>query len=106
MNTSAYNTNGLISLNRAFTNFTPVSFSIGVRDPLITPFWADADTIGIGNVYFWTTTQQMLPNNASKIINDAFSGSNFDPQYLTIVTWLEVGYFKARTDKVNFVLHN
>ncbi len=96
-------TNGLISLNRTINSFTPVIFPTG--DPLITPFWADADTTGIGNVYFRTTTQQMLLNNASDIINTAFSDSNFIPQHLTIVTWLEVGYFDNHTDKVN-VLQN
>lgn len=96
-------TNGLIaldSLDGDLVAFTPVNFSTGVPHPLIAPFWADVDTNGIGNIFFWSTTQQMLLNNASKIINDAFSGSNFDPQYLIIVTWLEVGYFRAHTDKV------
>ena len=94
-------TNGLISLDSLDREaYTPVSFSTGVQESLIAPFWADVDTNGIGNIFFWNTTQQILLNNASKIINDAFSGSHFDPQYLIIVTWLEVGYFEAHTDKV------
>jgi hypothetical protein len=97
-------TNGLISLNRTLNSYTPVKFP--TANPLIAPFWADADTRGIGNVYFRTTTQQMLLKNASDIINAAFSDSNFIPQHLMIVTWFEVGYFNNHADKVNFVLHN
>ena len=97
-------TNGIISLNETFMNFTPVEFP--TTGPRIAPFWGDADTTGgNGNVYYWSTMNLTQLSNASNIINTAFVNSNFVPQYLTIVTWLEVGYFQAHGDKVNFNLN-
>ena len=65
-------------------------------DVLIAPFWADADTTvgrGTGHVYYRTTTNQTLFDRAAQIINTTFTGENFVPEHLYVVTWFEVGYF-------------
>ena len=96
-------TNGIITLNKTLTNYTPVQFP--TTEPVIAPFWGDADTRdGNGIVYYQSTVQKTLLSNASNIINTAFVGSNFIPQYLTIVTWLEVGYHDTHGDKVFFLI--
>ena len=66
-------------------------------DALIAPYWADADTtvnMGTGNVYYRSTTNQLLLDRSSEIINTAFTGKSFVAQYLYIVTWFRVGYFQ------------
>ena len=92
-------TNGLLSLNDTVNTFTPVPFP--TNEVYIAPFWADADTTsGLGNVYYRVTFDQALRNDAAQIINNAFIMSSFMPQYLVIVTWFEVGYFRQLGDKV------
>ena len=92
-------TNGLISLNETDSSYIPVQFP--TTNPRIAPFWGDADTTGgIGNVYYRSTTEQTHLNKANSIISSAFVGSNFVAQYLTIVTWFQVGYYIAHGDKV------
>ena len=72
--------------------------------PIIAPFWADADTTGIGNVFYRSTCEQILLRNASNIINAAFADTSFIPHYLTIVTWFQVGYYDNKADKVSLEL--
>ena len=90
-------TNGLLSLNGSVTTFTPRPFP--TVDPLIAPFWADADTtpgFGTGAVYYTnkSMTNPTLLDRSSEIINTAFIGATFVTQYLYIVTWFRVGYFQ------------
>ena len=53
-------TNGLLSLNHSdvSSNYSPKGFP--TNETLIAPFWADADTRGIGRVYYRSTTNQAL----------------------------------------------
>ena len=79
------------------TDFAPVIFPI--VDPLIAPFWADADTSpsrGTGDVYYTnrSTVNQTQLDRSSEIINTAFLGATFVTQYLYVVTWFRVGFFQ------------
>ena len=87
--------NGFLSLNatRAANSYTPEMFP--VDDPLIAPFWADVDTERGGNVYYRSTTNTSLLNEAERIINNAFTGANFVPDHLYIVTWFKVDYYHS-----------
>ena len=67
---------------------------------LIAPYWADADTRGIGTVYYRSTTDEALLSRMTQDVGDSFSGVTFTPQYLFIATWFEIGYFSNHTDKV------
>ena len=67
---------------------------------IIVPFLANADTTGIGNVYYRLTTNQTLLNQAAQTINNAFGETSFIPQYLVVATWFQVGYYHNKTDKV------
>jgi hypothetical protein len=70
---------------------------------LIAPFWADVDIRGIGSIYYRTTSNQTLLERFSDNISSSFSGQvTFSPQILFIATWMEVGYFNNRTDKVQY----
>ena len=67
----------------------------------ITPFWADVDLTGTGQVYYRQTNNSALLNRANNEIQAAFPlPQNINITNLFIVTWDSVGYYSARTDKV------
>ena len=63
-------------------------------------FSGNADTTGIGNVYYRITTNQTLLNQVAQTINNAFGETSSVPQYLVVATWFQVGYFRRKIDKV------
>jgi len=73
------NNNGNITFNNSLGTFTPSSFPISSR-PMIAPYWADVDTrcSSCGDVYVGAVNEDT-----------------------TIVTWKDVGYFNAQSDKTN-----
>ena len=67
----------------------------------ITPFWADVDLTGTGQVYYRQTNDTVLLARANNEIQAAFAMSeNVNITNLLIVTWDAVGYYSGRTDKV------
>lgn len=71
------NNNGNITFNAAVGSYTPEPFPIA-NQPMIAPFWADVDTRGTGNVYVAAPNQDTM-----------------------VVTWNNVGYYRAHTDLTN-----
>lgn len=70
------NNNGNVSFNNAYSTYTPEGLT-GVNAPVISPFFADVDTRGVGNVF--------LRKDADQVI----------------VTWDNVGYYNVKYDKTN-----
>lgn len=73
---------------------------------LIAPYLADADTSGIGDIYYRHITD---PNDStlsaiSKDITDSnfneFTKNSFNAKMAIIATWYQVGYFHGHSDKV------
>ncbi|SET60723.1 von Willebrand factor type D domain-containing protein [Nitrosomonas marina] len=86
------NNNGSVTFNGPREDFIPAPLSVASGNPEITPFFADIDTrggvampTGSGN-----STGSNLVYYDSDVANDRF-----------IVTWDDVGYFGAHTDKLN-----
>jgi uncharacterized protein (TIGR03382 family) len=74
------NNNGSISFRSGLSSYTPSPFPVS-NQPMLAPYWADVDTRGAG------------------IVNKLWYAS---PNSNTLaVTWEEVGYFGAHTDKTN-----
>ena len=92
-------TNGLLSLNHSdvSSNYSPKRFP--TNGTLIAPFWADADTREIGQVYYRSSTNHTLLEKMTQDINEIV-GEMFFPEYLFVSTWHEVGYYDRKTDKV------
>ena len=96
------NNNGVISFQRAVSQFTPDSFPLPGDLQLIAPYWADVDTRGTGTVWYRETTEQALLDRAASDIQAAFiSQGSFAPTYLFIATWDHVGYFDSQTNLVS-----
>jgi VCBS repeat-containing protein len=78
--TSLYvNNNGNISFGAPNGVYTPSVIGAGFNDPIIAPFWADADTRAQGAVYYEL---------------DAADG-------VMTITWDQVGYYFEGTDKLD-----
>ena len=78
--TSLYiNNNGNITLTAPLSDYTPAKISADSDSPIIAPFWADVDTSGHGQVFYDL---------------DQADG-------IMTITWDDVGYYQAATDKLN-----
>ncbi len=71
------NNNGNISFENSLWEYTPEAFPISDQ-PMIAPYWGDVDTLGTGSVYVASPDENTV-----------------------VITWDEVGYFPAATDKTN-----
>ena len=83
----------------AISTFTPLPFPLSY--PIITPYWADVDTRGIGSVYYRETSIASVISTVASDVSNAFpSHSPFYATSVVIATWDRVGYFNEHTDKV------
>ena len=94
------NNNGHISFNQPFSVFDPEPFPINI--PLISPYWADADTRPEdgGIVWYRETTSQVDKSRVQGEIGAIFMNTGFIPNVVFIATWYRVGFYPFRTDKV------
>ena len=91
----------MVSFDAAVPQFTPDSFPI-TGSALFSPYWADVDIRGTGQIYYRESSDQNLLNKATTDIISIFpefSGS-FSASRLFIATWDRVGYFNSNTDLV------
>jgi len=87
-------------LNNRYNHYEPRSLPLN-QIHFVTPFWADVDLTGTGQVYYRQTNDSTLLARASNEIKTAFPMSqNVNITNLLIVTWDSVGYYSANTDKV------
>lgn len=72
------NNNGNVTFGQPLGDYTPYDFR-GSNIPMIAPYFADVDTRGAGTVKYGAVT--------------------YDGEHAFCVTWDQVGYYDARTDK-------
>ena len=88
-------------MTSAFSDHNPRAFPISGNERIIAPYWADADTTGIGQILYRQTKNPALLARATDEIRAAFPTSqNENLTSLLIVTWDSVGYYNRGTDKV------
>lgn len=87
------NNNGNITFGTPLGTFTPFSLTGATSNPMIAPFFADVDTRGAHDL---TPT----PSGNSTGTNEVYY--DLDPETGRVtITWDDVGYFGAHTDKLN-----
>ena len=59
---------------------------------------ADADSTGLGRIFYRESTEKELLDTASEFYNAAFHDVNFTS--LFVATWFYLGYFDSGTDLV------
>lgn len=97
------NTNGHVSFVSQVPDYRPDSIlPLGLDSPLIAVFLADVDTTRTGRIYYrWTDQEDVLQRTAYDI-RQHFSGfESYMPSLLFIATWENVGFYNAKSDKLN-----
>ena len=97
------NNNGLISFKTAVSTYTPEAFPLAGGKRFIAPYWADVDTRPSdgGTVWYREEHGYEMLKKAEKDVEWAFPGTRFQPNWLFIATWENVGYYNQKTDKVS-----
>ncbi|CAG0901758.1 unnamed protein product [Darwinula stevensoni] len=94
------NANGILSFLTEIPSFFNVQFPLDY--PIIAPLYTDVDTRASGSVFFRESKEPGLLDRVERDVKRFFSkGTGFRPQSLIIVTWNRVGYFNAKSNKVN-----
>lgn len=70
-------------------------------DPVIAPLYTHVDSRGSGTVFYSETDNPEIISRASGMIRNSFKNiTDFVPVHVFLVTWLDVGYFNEKNDKV------
>ncbi|XP_071566950.1 nidogen isoform X3 [Temnothorax nylanderi] len=94
------NGNGVLSFARAMQRFFNIAFPLD--DPVIAPLYTHVDTRASGTIYWSETDSPDVLARAGGLIRSAFkNANNFVPTRVFLATWMDVGYYNERNDKVN-----
>ncbi|XP_012271445.1 nidogen-2 isoform X2 [Orussus abietinus] len=99
-NTLFVNGNGVISFVRAMQRFFNIAFPLD--EPVIAPLYTHVDTRGSGMVFWGETDNPDILARAGGIVRSAFKDTDyFEPTHVFLATWVNVGYYREKSDKVN-----
>ncbi|XP_014478375.1 PREDICTED: nidogen-2 isoform X2 [Dinoponera quadriceps] len=94
------NGNGVLSFARAMQRFFNIAFPLD--DPVISPLYTHVDTRASGTVYWRETDSSEILARTGGLVRSAFKdAADFVPTHVFLATWLDVGYYNQRKDKVN-----
>ncbi|XP_012343370.1 nidogen isoform X2 [Apis florea] len=94
------NGNGVLSFARAMHRFFNIAFPLD--DPVIAPLYTHVDTRGSGRVYYVETDAAEVLARAGAMVRSAFTdAADFVPSHVFVATWVDVGYYNGKSDKVN-----
>ena len=106
---SQVNTNGIISFQLPFTEYTPQRFPLNNFQyiPLIAPFWDDVDIRRSGNIFFRQTSNATLLQRARDQLRELFPSSGiFIPTRLFIATWDRVPPYFGGSEELQVSAYN
>ncbi|XP_017755221.1 PREDICTED: nidogen-2 isoform X4 [Eufriesea mexicana] len=94
------NGNGVLSFARAMQRFFNIAFPLD--DPVIAPLYTHVDTRASGRVYYGETDAPEVLARAGGMVRSAFrDAGDFVPTHVFLATWVDVGYYNGKSDKVN-----
>ncbi|KAK0096570.1 hypothetical protein PV326_005114 [Microctonus aethiopoides] len=71
-------------------------------DPVIAPLYTHVDTKGSGKIFYGETDSPEILSRAGDAVHAAFkNASDFMPTHVFLATWIDVGYFNEKSDKIN-----
>ena len=98
------NGNGVLSFLRSMNRFFNIPFPLD--DPVIAPLYTHIDIRGSGKIYYMETNSTEIISRARGVVQSYFkNANNFMPSHVFLATWLDVGYFHGRKDKVLLYLY-
>lgn len=96
------NNNGNITFGNSLSSFTPTAIGDNYIYPIIAPFWADVDTSTYNYVSGALSDGYVTPTAGGTSMGSNLTWYDIDPATGTFtVTWDDVGYYSANTDKLN-----
>ncbi|XP_028597597.2 alpha-tectorin-like, partial [Podarcis muralis] len=95
------NNNGVVSFSVPVPEYTPKAIPMVDGKAFVAPYWADANIILGGHVYYRQTQKPELLRNVTRDINNYFPEISFTATWLFIATWDRVAYFGSLSSKVN-----
>ncbi|XP_015113339.1 nidogen-2 isoform X5 [Diachasma alloeum] len=94
------NGNGVLSFIRSMQRFFNIAFPLD--DPVIAPLYTHVDTRASGTIYHSETDNPEVLSRVGGMVRSAFKNTeNFEPTHVFLATWLDVGYYNEKSDKVN-----
>ncbi|XP_017878833.1 nidogen-1 isoform X2 [Ceratina calcarata] len=94
------NANGVLSFRRPMQRFFNIPFPLD--DPIIAPLYTHVDTKASGRVYYGETDTPEVLSRAGGLVRSAFKDAeDFVPETVFLATWVDVGYYNGKADKVN-----
>ncbi|XP_055837415.1 nidogen-like [Episyrphus balteatus] len=95
------NTNGILTFDKEFPEF--INLEYPGRNPSIAPFFANVDTSVPSNstiISLFKSQNHEKLQKANSLVRRKYS-NNFEATILYVATWENVGYYNAKTDRLN-----
>ncbi|XP_033230470.1 nidogen-like isoform X2 [Belonocnema kinseyi] len=94
------NGNGVLSFGRSMSRFFNIAFPLD--DPVIAPLYTHVDTRASGTIYWSETNAPEILARAGGTVRSSFKNAfQFQPTHVFLVTWIDVGYYNQKNDKIN-----
>ncbi|XP_031781812.1 nidogen isoform X2 [Nasonia vitripennis] len=94
------NGNGVLSFIRPMNRFFNIPFPLD--DPVVAPLYTHVDIRSSGTIFLAETNSSDVLARAGGLVRSSFKNAvNFVPTHVYLATWLDVGYFNEKKDKVN-----
>ncbi|XP_075046989.1 alpha-tectorin-like [Mixophyes fleayi] len=95
------NNNGVISFNKAVSQYTPDAFPLTNGETFVTPFWGDVDNDLGGLVYYRETTESGVLQQITEDMGKHLPNKHYVATWAFIATWDKVAFYGAASKKVN-----
>ncbi|KAM4015665.1 alpha-tectorin-like [Anomaloglossus baeobatrachus] len=95
------NNNGVISFNKAVSQYTPKAFPLTDGEAFVTPFWGDVNNALGGSVYYRQSTNPDLLQKISVDMKKHLPDLHYKATWAFVATWDRVPYYGSKSKKVN-----
>jgi len=95
-------TNGLISFQSPYSSHIPNQFTSTFGNiVIVAPFWADFNPSANGAVFYRTTSEELVLNQAAEMITSIDKNfSSYHPTLAIVATWYRVPLFGGGSNRV------
>ncbi|XP_057245143.1 sushi, nidogen and EGF-like domain-containing protein 1, partial [Malurus melanocephalus] len=95
------NNNGVISFDEPLRHYSPEPLPMTDGQPFVAPYWADADNVLGGDIFYRQSTEPALLAAISQDIGHYFPKSLFMATWALVATWDHVAYYGSTSEKGN-----
>ncbi|XP_066465373.1 alpha-tectorin-like [Eleutherodactylus coqui] len=95
------NNNGVISFNKAVSQYTPDPFPLTNGETFVTPYWGDVDNDLGGMVFYRESKEPGLLQKITEDVQKYLPNLHFLAKWAFVATWDKVAYYGSASKKVN-----